>query len=114
LVADLAGDVLTSRASYDRSVRGRLRVGACQTPEILGDIGSALLCIEDFATEAAAQGVHLLLFPECFLQGYLVEEQHVGEHSLSLDSARFTHAGTTAKAKRHSDAGPADTRRTLT
>ena len=71
-------------------MRGRLRVGACQTPEILGDIESALLCIEDFAAQAAAQGVHLLLFPECFLQGYLVEEQHVREHALSLDSARFT------------------------
>lgn len=76
-------------ALYDRDVRGRLRVGACQTPEILGDIERALLCIEEFARQADAQGVHLLLFPECFLQGYLVEEQHVREHALSLDSARF-------------------------
>lgn len=64
-------------------------MGACQTPEILGDIESALLCIEDFAAQADAQGVDLLLFPECFLQGYLVDEQHVREHALSLDSARF-------------------------
>jgi predicted amidohydrolase len=66
-----------------------LRAGACQTPEILGDIERTLLCIEGFAAQADAQGVDLLLFPECFLQGYLVEEQHVREHALSLDSARF-------------------------
>jgi 5-aminopentanamidase len=74
---------------YDRGVRGRLRVGACQTPEILGDLDRALLCIEEFAARADAQGVELLLFPECFLQGYLVEEQHVREHALSLESAQF-------------------------
>ncbi|MEV8512798.1 carbon-nitrogen hydrolase family protein [Dactylosporangium sp. NPDC051484] len=70
-------------------MRGWLRVGACQTPEFLGDIERALLCIEGFAAQADAQDVDLLLFPECFLQGYLVEEQHVREHALSLDSARF-------------------------
>ncbi len=76
-------------AIYDRAVRGRLRVGACQTPEILGEVERALLCIEGFAAQADAQGVHLLLFPECFLQGYLVDEQHVRNHALSLDSAGF-------------------------
>ncbi|SDU38595.1 Predicted amidohydrolase [Jiangella alkaliphila] len=52
-----------------------MRVGACQTPELLGDVEAALVCLQDFATRAAAQGVDLLLFPECFLQGYLVDEQ---------------------------------------
>jgi 5-aminopentanamidase len=66
-----------------------LRVGACQTPEILGDVERALSCIEDFAAQAEAVGVHLLLFPECFLQGYLAEGQHVREHALGLGSARF-------------------------
>lgn len=37
---------------------GTLRVGACQTPEILGDVGSARACIEDFATRADAQGAY--------------------------------------------------------
>ena len=77
------------RHTYDRNVRGRLRVSACQTPEILGDIESALLCIEGFAAQADADGAQLLVFPECFLQGYLVEERHVREHALSLDSSRF-------------------------
>ena len=71
------------------SMRGGLRVGACQTPEILGDMEAALSCLEDFAEQADTRGVHLLLFPECFLQGYLVEEAHLREHALSLGSASF-------------------------
>jgi 5-aminopentanamidase len=66
-----------------------LRVGACQTPEILGDVEAALACMEAFAIQAAAQDVHLLLFPECFLQGYLVEIEHVRRHALDLDSPGF-------------------------
>jgi predicted amidohydrolase len=66
-----------------------LRVGACQTPEILGDVESALLSIEDFAAQADEQGVDLLVFPECFLQGYLVTERHLRHHALGLGSAQF-------------------------
>jgi predicted amidohydrolase len=64
-------------------------VAACQTPEILGDIDAALARIGDFAGRAAGQGVHLLLFPECFLQGYLVDPDHVGRHALNLSSPEF-------------------------
>jgi predicted amidohydrolase len=45
------------------------RVGACQPPEILGDVDAALSVIEDFARTDAG----LLLFPECFLQGYVLD-----------------------------------------
>lgn len=47
-----------------------VRIGACQTPEILGDVDAALRCIAGFAERAEDAGVDLLLFPECFLQGY--------------------------------------------
>lgn len=67
-----------------------LRVGACQTPEILGDVEAALACVESFAAHADGEGVDLLLFPECFLQGYLVEEPHLRAHALELDGAGFT------------------------
>jgi predicted amidohydrolase len=67
-----------------------LRVGACQTPEILGDSEAAVACIEQFAGRAHRRGVDLLLFPECFLQGYLVDEAHVHRHALDLRSGRFT------------------------
>lgn len=66
-----------------------LRVAGCQTPEILGDNESALACMEAFAAQADADGVELLLFPECFLQGYLVEERHLHRHALRLDELPY-------------------------
>lgn len=78
-----------SNRSYNRGVLGGLRVGACQTTEILGDTESALACIESFARQANTQAVDLLVFPECFLQGYLVEVQHVRRHALDLRSGEF-------------------------
>jgi predicted amidohydrolase len=73
----------------DRNPTGGLRVGACQTPEILADPDAALACIEDFARQGAEHNVDLLLFPECFLQGYLVEADHVSRHALDLGSPEF-------------------------
>ncbi|SNY57807.1 carbon-nitrogen hydrolase family protein [Paractinoplanes atraurantiacus] len=64
-----------------------MRIAACQTPEILGDVEAALACAERFAADAA--GADLLLFPEGFLQGYLVTDEHVRRHALALDSAAF-------------------------
>jgi predicted amidohydrolase len=64
-------------------------IGACQTPEILGDVDAAVRLACDFARQADAAGVDLLLFPECFLQGYLVTEQHVRVQSLEVESAEF-------------------------
>ncbi|WP_033339850.1 carbon-nitrogen hydrolase family protein [Catenuloplanes japonicus] len=63
-----------------------VRIAACQTPEFLGDTDAALACVERFASQADAD---LLLFPECFLQGYLVTEPHVRQHALPLDSPEF-------------------------
>jgi predicted amidohydrolase len=62
-----------------------MRVGACQTPEILGDVDAALRIVLDHADAP----VDLLLFPECFLQGYLVTEQHVREQAFDLGSPEF-------------------------
>ncbi|WP_250008021.1 carbon-nitrogen hydrolase family protein [Actinoplanes sp. M2I2] len=52
-----------------------MRVGVCQTPEILGDVPAALELVRWFA--ARADDVDLLVFPECFLQGYTVTPEHV-------------------------------------
>ncbi|MEV6637547.1 carbon-nitrogen hydrolase family protein [Actinoplanes sp. NPDC051470] len=59
-----------------------MRIGACQTPEILGDVDAALRVVRDFAGRADAEGVDLLLFPECFLPGYLVTDDHVRGHAV--------------------------------
>jgi predicted amidohydrolase len=66
-----------------------MRVGACQTPEILGDVDEAVRVVLGFARDAEAAGVDLLLFPECFLQGYLVTGEHVSRHAVGLGSAEF-------------------------
>jgi len=46
-----------------------VRVGACQTPEVIGDPPAALAIIQQFAKVAEDRNVDLLLFPECFLTG---------------------------------------------
>ncbi|MBV1849406.1 carbon-nitrogen hydrolase family protein [Catellatospora tritici] len=66
-----------------------LRVGACQTPELIGDIDAALTCLEGFAAAEQARDLDLLLFPEGFLQGYLVEPDHLNRCAMSLDSEAF-------------------------
>jgi predicted amidohydrolase len=63
-----------------------MRVGACQTPEMLGDVDAAVEVVLGFAARADAADVDLLLFPECFLQGYLVTEEHVREQAFALGS----------------------------
>jgi predicted amidohydrolase len=66
-----------------------VRVGACQTPEFLGNVEAALACIEAFARHPDSEDVDLLLFPECFLQGYLVEAEHVSRWALDLADPSF-------------------------
>jgi predicted amidohydrolase len=66
-----------------------LRVGACQTPELLGDVDAAVRVIRDFAGQADEAGLDLLLFPECFLQGYLVTPEHVRGQAFEVASPAF-------------------------
>ena len=72
-----------------RIMRGAVTIGACQTPEILGDVDAAVRCIRGFCGQAEREDADLLLFPECFLQGYLATEAHLRRHALDLGSARF-------------------------
>ncbi|GGN38508.1 amidohydrolase [Actinoplanes campanulatus] len=76
-------------AELGDKLAGVVRVGACQTPEILADPDTALGCIEQFAAQGADRGADLLLFPECFLQGYLTDDEHVSRYALELDSSGF-------------------------
>ena len=64
-----------------------MRIGACQPPEILGDVDRSIACIEGFATER--DDLDLVLFPECFLQGYLVEPAHLRDNAIDLASRAF-------------------------
>ena len=64
-------------------------MGACQTREIRGDVDAAVGAVHDFAGQADRAGVELLLFPECFLQGYLVSEEHVRGQAFEVCSSGF-------------------------
>ena len=45
--------------------------------------------MEAFARQPGSSGVDLLLFPECFLQGYLVESEHLSRYALDLTATSF-------------------------
>ena len=66
-----------------------MRIGACQTPELLADVPGALATVASFARRAEASGVDLLVFPECFLQGYLVTPDHLDRYAFELGSPAF-------------------------
>ena len=71
-----------------RSGAGRGRVGL-GLPRVPLDVEAALACIEAFARQPDSEDVDLLLFPECFLQGYLVEPEHVKRWALDLATPPF-------------------------
>lgn len=65
-------------------------LAACRTPEFLETPPSALSWLETAARHAIAGGARLILFPECFLQGYLTEESAARRAALDLTSPEFT------------------------
>ena len=58
-------------------------------PDIREDLDRALSCIETYSEKAGSLGVGLLCFPECFLQGYLVEDEQARYYALDLNSSAF-------------------------
>ena len=70
-------------------MKGIVRVGACQTPEMIGDPPAALACMLRFAKEAEDKEADLLLFPECFLSGYILDEAYMAEYTFDFGSGQF-------------------------
>ena len=68
---------------------GIVRIGACQTPEIIGDPFAALANMLQFAKEAEDKNVDLLLFPECFLTSYVLNETYTAAYSYDFESEQF-------------------------
>ncbi|MEW6736798.1 MAG: carbon-nitrogen hydrolase family protein, partial [Acidobacteriota bacterium] len=66
-----------------------IKVAACQVPDVREDIGSALTWIEKFAQEAEDKGANIACFPECFLQGYLTDENLARKYAINLSSDYF-------------------------
>jgi predicted amidohydrolase len=52
-------------------------------------VDAAIEVVQRFAGRAAADEVDLLVFPECFLQGYLVTQEHVHGRAFEFGSAEF-------------------------
>jgi len=65
------------------------KVAACQVPDIKENIDASLEWIERFAKQADDKGISLVCFPECFLQGYLTDEQSAKKYAVNLASATF-------------------------
>lgn len=63
------------------------KVAVCQVPDVRENIAASLEWIERFAGEAEAEGVSLICFPECFLQGYLTEKELAKKYAVNLESA---------------------------
>lgn len=66
-----------------------VRIGSCQTPEIIGDPDTVLACMMGFTQKAEAQEVDLLLFPECFLSGYTTDREYLEDFAYDFDSEAF-------------------------
>lgn len=66
------------------------KVAVCQVPDIREHIEGSLKWIEKFAGQAEVQGVSLICFPECFLQGYLMDKNSAEKYAVNLTSETFT------------------------
>lgn len=71
------------------NMKSIVRVGACQAPEIIGDPPTALASMLRFAKEAEDKKVDLLLFPECFLSGYILNETYMANYAYDFESKQF-------------------------
>lgn len=66
-----------------------VRIGACQTSEIIGDPSAALDIILQFTKEAEDKNIDLLSFPECFLSGCILDETYMANYAYDLESEKF-------------------------
>jgi predicted amidohydrolase len=64
-------------------------IGAVQPPDIQGDVQQALRIITSFMTLADQQGIDVLCFPECFLQGYTFDIKTTKKRAIDLNSVAF-------------------------
>ncbi len=65
------------------------KVATCHVPDIREDIEASVGWIEKFVRKAEADGVSLICFPECFLQGYLTKSSLARKYAITLASSAF-------------------------
>ena len=67
----------------------RVKIASCQLPDVHGDISRTVHTVIEYATVAHAHGAKLVCFPECYLQGYVVNEVRTPKLAISLASGKF-------------------------
>ncbi|MDQ0394468.1 carbon-nitrogen hydrolase family protein [Labrys monachus] len=50
-------------------------LAVAQVPSVLGDVEANLEALTGYMADAAARGARLVVFPECFLSGYMFEDR---------------------------------------
>ncbi len=60
----------------------QITIAACQLVDIQDDLDQSLTKIIETATHAAENGAQLVCFPECYLQGYTVDERQAREPAI--------------------------------
>ena len=66
-----------------------IKVSVCQVPDIREDIETSLKWIQKFAKQGEDEGVSLICFPECFLQGYLTERVLAEKYAINMNGLAF-------------------------
>lgn len=65
------------------------KIGAVQAQDIQGDISASLRLVHEAMQQADDENLNILCFPECFLQGYTLDEVETIERALDLHSSEF-------------------------
>lgn len=68
---------------------GVVRIGVTRTPEYQNDISGALAHLVEVSARAETFGVSLLIFPEGYLQGYLLREHEIRDAAFNFSSSGF-------------------------
>jgi predicted amidohydrolase len=67
-----------------------MKLATCQMPDTQHDLAATINQISTMAQKAASQDVQLLVFPECYLQGYTANDEALARsRALNLSSPEF-------------------------
>lgn len=64
-------------------------IAACQLPDVQDDVTTTLGQIVHYTETASKQGVDVLCFPECYLQGYTRDKQLADQRAIELEDGAF-------------------------
>jgi predicted amidohydrolase len=65
------------------------KIASVQAEDVQGDISTAIAVIKTTMETADHDAVNMVCFPECFLQGYTLDDKETKDRALELDSPLF-------------------------